>query len=200
MSANTLAATVRTEGGKGHARRLRAAGMIPAVAYGKDFEVTPLSVSPKELSRLLGGERGLNTVIDLQIEGRSELVHTLVADYQIHPLTRGLLHADFKRVDMDVPVEVDVPLELTGRSKGVVMGGKLNQVYRALPVRCRPRDVPVKLVYDITELGLDAVAAVKDLSLPEGVEVLMPASRTFAAVLADKRKKKEGEEEDAAST
>ena len=197
MSANTLSATVRTDGGKGKARRLRAEGKIPAVAYGKDFEATPLTVSPKDLSRILGGERGLNTVVDLQIEGRENTVHTLVADYQIHPLTRELLHADFKRVDLDTPVETSVPLELTGRSKGVVMGGKLNQVYRTLPVRCRPRDVPVKLLHDITELGLDQVAAVKDLELPEGVEVLMQPARTFASVMADKRQKKEGESEEA---
>lgn len=125
---------------------------------------------------------------------------TLIADYQVHPVTRALLHADFRRIDESDPVDVEVPLVLTGKSIGVTMGGKLNQVHRRLPVRCRPADIPVRLTHDITNVGLDAVVAVKDLELPEGVEVRFPPERTILGVYADKRRRDEkGEEEEEAA-
>lgn len=196
MSPNTLDASIRNHGGKGPARRLRSAGLIPAIAYGKNFEALPLSVSPKALTKILSGERGLNTVIDLKIGGRDELVHSMVTEYQIHPVTRELLHTDFKQISLDEPVDARVALELTGRPKGVTAGGSLKQVYRTVPVRCRPADVPVKLVHDITELDVDQTFAVKDLQLPEGVVVALPADRTVAGIYANKHLKTD-EDEDA---
>ena len=191
MSLNSIDATLRTQGGKGPARRLRADGKIPAVAYGKAMEATPLAVSPKVLSKILGGERGLNTVVHLNIAGVSDPVPTLVADYQVHPVTRSLLHADFKQINLDDLVEVKVALELSGRSKGVVMGGKLNQVHRRVPLRCKPMDVPVKLTYDITDIGLDELLTVKMIAVPDGVEILLPADQTLAGVYSSKHRKEE---------
>jgi len=196
MTTNTLDATVRPLGGKGPARRLRAVGQMPAVAYGGDMAATSLSVSPKELGKILSGERGLNTVVELKLEGQGN-IPTLVVDYQIHPVTRALLHADFRKIDLDKTVDVEVKLELVGKAPGVTVGGVLHQVFRKLPVRCRPAHIPVKLVHDVGELGLDAVAQVKDLRLPEGVEVLLPPDRTVVGVFTA-RKRKEDEEEAAA--
>jgi large subunit ribosomal protein L25 len=192
MTTNTLVASLRPQGGKGPCRRLRAAGKIPAVAYGADIAATALAVSPKELKRLLSGEHGLNTVVELEVDGKLRM-HTLVVDYQVHPVTRALLHADFKKIDLDKPVDVEVTLELVGKSVGVTMGGELHQIFKKLPVRCRPAQIPVKLVYDITEIALDQAAHVRDLKLPEGVEVLLPPERTIATVYTAKKRKDEEE-------
>jgi large subunit ribosomal protein L25 len=194
MTTNTLVANLRPQGGKGPSRRLRASGKIPAVAYGSDIAATALAVSPKELTKLLSGEHGLNTVVELEVDGKVKM-HTLVVDYQIHPVTRAILHADFKKIDLDKPVDVEVTLELVGKSAGVTAGGELHQIFKKLPVRCRPAHIPVKLVHDVTELGLDQAAHVRDLKLPEGVEVLLPPERTFATVYTAKKR---GAEDDAA--
>jgi large subunit ribosomal protein L25 len=196
MTTNTLDATVRPSGGKGPARRLRAVGQIPAVAYGGDLTAVSLAVSPKELGKILSGERGLNTVVELKVPGQPNM-STLVVDYQIHPVTRAFLHADFKKIDLDKTVDVEVKLELVGRPAGVTLGGELHQVYRKLPVRCRPGQIPVKIDHDVTSLGLDQVAQVKDLQLPEGVEVLLPPDRTVAGIQTNKRGKEEEEEKKA---
>jgi large subunit ribosomal protein L25 len=196
MTTNILDASVRPLGGKGPARRLRASGQIPAVAYGPDLPATSLSVSPKELGKILSGERGLNTVVQLTVDGKIKM-STLVVDYQIHPVTRAFLHADFKKIDLDKPVDVQIKLELIGRAAGVTLGGELHQVYRKLPIRCRPGQIPVKIEHDVTSLGLDQVAQVKDLQLPEGVEVLLPADRTVAGIQTNKRGKEEEEEKKA---
>jgi large subunit ribosomal protein L25 len=192
MTTNTLVASLRPQGGKGPCRRLRAEGKIPAVAYGADIAATSLAVSPKELRRLLSGEHGLNTVVELEVDGKVKM-HTLVVDYQVHPVTRAILHADFKKIDLDKPVDVEVTLELVGKSVGVTMGGELHQIFKKLPVRCRPAQIPVKLVHDITEISLDQAAHVKELKLPEGVEVLLPPERTIATVYTAKKRKEDEE-------
>jgi large subunit ribosomal protein L25 len=192
MSTNTLVATIRHQGGKGPSRRLRADGKIPAVAYGAQLPATALAVSPKELRRLLSGEHGLNTVVELEVDGKLKM-HTLVVDYQIHPVTRAILHADFKKIDLDQTVDVEVTLELVGKSAGVTAGGELHQIFKKLPVRCRPAQIPVKLVHDMTAVELEQAAHVKDLKLPEGVEVLLPGERTIATVYTAKKRKDEEE-------
>src|SRR5689334_20659166 len=85
-------------------------------------------------------------------------------------------------------LNTEVKLELTGKPEGVTLGGELHQVFRKLPVRCRPAQIPVKLVHDVTSLGLDTVAHVKDLKLPEGLEILLPPERTVAAVVTAKKR------------
>jgi len=197
MTTNTLEASVRPAHGKGPCRRLRALGQMPAIAYGDGMEATALAVSPKALGKILNGEHGLNTVVELQVAGQNNFP-ALVVDYQIHPVTRAFLHVDFKKIDLEKTVDVEVKLELTGKPEGVTAGGELHQVFRKLLVRCRPGQIPVKLVHDVTSLGLETSAHVKDLKLPEGVEVLLPPERTIAGVVTAK-KHKEDEEEAAAA-
>jgi large subunit ribosomal protein L25 len=184
MELRKISASKRTIETKGALRRMRSAGTIPAVAYGLDKPSVTLAVSPKDLVDVIKSEYGRNTVIELEVDGEKQTV--LLNEYQYHPITRDLLHADFYRIGMDRPVDVDVPFELTGKPKGVVMGGVLRQVYRKLPVRCLPAKIPVKLVKDVTELDLDEGYAVSDLELPEGVSVRLPADRTVVAVVMEK--------------
>lgn len=176
----------REGGGKGAATRLRRTGLIPAVAYGKQLPTKALSVSPTELSRVLSGEHGRNTVIELDIEGQDNLT-VLLCEYQHHPLSRAFLHADFLQIQLDQDVDVDVPLELVGKAPGVVLGGTLRQVYRKLPVRCVPEKIPVKITQDVSGLGLDGHVATKDLTLPEGVSVRLPPEQTLIAIVKEKQ-------------
>jgi large subunit ribosomal protein L25 len=185
MEQRKITATKRDERGKGMARRLRTSGQIPAIAYGAGLSSQPLSVSPKDLVEVIKSERGRNTVIELDVQG-GERFSALLCDYQYHPITRSLLHADFLKIDLNQPVDVDVPFELTGKAKGIVMGGVLRQVYRKLPVRCLPGKIPVKIVRDITELELDDHVAASQLELPEGVSVRLPPERTIVAVVMEK--------------
>lgn len=192
MEVTKLSVTQRSSSGKGESRRLRASGQIPAIAYGKDLASTQLALSPKALGDVLASERGRNTVIALDLGSKNVLA--LLADYQRHPVTRELLHADFYEVKEDQLVDVSVPFEAYGKAKGIVLGGVLRQVFRALPVRCLPKDIPVKLTHDITELELEGHVSVKDLVLPEGVSIRLPPSRTVLAIVGEKRRG-EGEDE-----
>ena len=183
METIKISAARRSDTGKSAARRLRASGSIPATAYGKGMQCTSLAVAPKDMKRVLGSEYGSNNVLELDVDG--EKFPALLKDYQYHPLTRELLHADFARISLEQPVDVEVPFELIGKPAGVVKGGVLRQVYRLLPVRCLPEKIPVKLSRDVTALELDSHVHAEDLELPEGVKVRLPAKQTMCAVVME---------------
>ncbi|HEY8944661.1 MAG TPA: 50S ribosomal protein L25 [Polyangiaceae bacterium] len=179
-------AAPRVDTGKGAASRLRRTGKIPAIAYGKNLPAQSLSVSPGQLGQVFASAHGRNTVIELDVEGKDKLT-VLLCDFQHHPITREYLHADFFQIQLDQEVDVDVPLELTGKPQGVVLGGTLRQVFRKLPVRCLPEQIPVKLVHDVTSLGLDAHVATRDLALPEGLKVRLAPEQTLVAIVKEKQ-------------
>lgn len=192
MEAARVQATVRDKFGKGPARRLRVEQTIPAVLYGKGTETTPLAISPRQLSEVLSTELGPNRIIELEIDGKGSQ-KALIAEHQVHPVTRNLLHADFRRIEDGVKVSVRVPLLLVGKAKGTVLGGILSQVFRTLPVRCLPTDIPSSIECDVSDLDIEQTVAVRDLKLPEGVEVTLPPAQTIGGVYGKRKVDDEAE-------
>ncbi|MFO0663125.1 MAG: 50S ribosomal protein L25 [Polyangiaceae bacterium] len=186
----TLSAKPRLTAGKSENRRLRAAGSVPAVAYGKRLEAFSLSVAPKDVLNILRTEQGQNTVLKLNVEGKSEFL-AMIKDYAYHPVTRDLTHVDFIEVKLDERITVEVPLVTTGKAVGVAKGGVLRQVFRKLPVSCVPDRIPLKIEADVTNLDLNHAVATKDLKLGEGVSVLLPAEQTIVSVVAPEKDRSE---------
>ncbi|MBP9113332.1 MAG: 50S ribosomal protein L25 [Polyangiaceae bacterium] len=179
----TLLAKSRIETGKSAAKRLRASGEVPAIAYGPKFDATTLAVAPKDVATILRSERGQNTVIKMSVDGKKDLL-AMIKDYSYHPLTRALEHVDFVEVKLDEEVTVNIPLVFKGKAAGVTKGGIVRQVFRTVPVRSLPDRVPVKVEIDITHLELGEAIATKDLKLPEGVYAVLPEEQTLIAVVA----------------
>jgi large subunit ribosomal protein L25 len=196
MSSHTLIAESRPQTGKGAARQLRAKGLVPAVYYGPGHEPTGLAVSPKELTAALSTAHGRNALITLKIGGKDELA--LVQDLQVHPVTRKPVHVDFYRVNVDQTIEREVPFVADGKAKGVVAGGELVVIYRRLPLRAKPGALPAAVHADVTNLEIGDHIKVKELSLPEGVTVALPAERNVVSCTT-LRKKKDEEEATAAA-
>lgn len=186
----TLSADARTAGGKGGVRRIRAAGKVPAVAYGKTLKSTPIAVSPKDVVGILTSEHGRNSVIRLGLEGADGLL-VMIRDYSYHPVTRILEHVDFVQVKLDQPVDVDVPLVGLGKAAGLTQGGIVRVVYRTVPVRCLPDRIPVKLEIDISHLALGEHVSTQDLKLGEGITVRLPAEQTLIAVVTPEKERVE---------
>lgn len=180
MEPKTLSAEVRETRGKGPARQLRASGLIPAVIYGPAIETKQITVSPVALARALRGVYRRNQLIKLELGGESHLA--LVRDLDVHPVTRALRHADFYCVTEDRTVETTVPFLTKGRSIGVQKGGKLNKVFRSLPVRAFPQNIPANITVDVGPLDTGVEVTVADLVLPEGVEVTFPATRRVIVI------------------
>src|SRR3954466_15528172 len=184
MDAIKVSASARDGNGKGAARRLRGEGRIPAAAYGKALPTQQIPAPPEAIKAVLASAWGRNTVVNLDVEGKQALT-VLLSDFQYHPMSRALLHADFVQIHMDQPVNVEVPLELTGKAAGVIAGGTLRQVFRKLPIRCLPGVIPGTLSHDVRALELDGHVPAKALALPEGVSVRLPPDQTVAAVVTE---------------
>jgi large subunit ribosomal protein L25 len=162
----TLEATRRETIGKGEARRTRQKGLVPAVVYGGEGGgATPISVEPKALLKILHSEAGANTLISLKVDGGGD-ARVLVKDYQVDPITRQLLHADFYRIAMDRTIEVTVQVVLRGEPKGVkVQGGILEFVRREIEIEVLPGDIPEHVEIDVSELMLHQGVRVRDVAV-----------------------------------
>ena len=164
----TLEAVKRDTKGKNEARRLRAAGRIPATIYGAQAEGDkaasfPVAVDPKPLLRILHSESGLNTLITIKIDGEGES-RVLVKEFQLDPVTHSLLHADFYRVNMDRKITVTVPLVYKGEPRGVkVDGGVFEPLHREIELETLPRDIPDSIEVDVKELGMGQAVFLRDL-------------------------------------
>ena len=190
---HNVAATPRTTRGKGAARRLRNAGQIPAVAYGKGLaQAMPLSVMPKDIITVLKSERGQNTVLSMKVEGANDIL-VMIKSFTLHPVQRTLEHVDFVEVKLDKAVDVEIPLVALGKPIGLANGGLIRQVYRTVPVRCLPDRIPLKIEVDISHLDIHESLPTKALALPEGVEVRLAPEQTVIAIVAPDKDRLEEE-------
>jgi large subunit ribosomal protein L25 len=183
-----LEAVRREEFGRNNAGRLRRQGRIPAVIYGGTASpAESLAVDPKQLLRILYSESGVNTLITLKLDGVATDTRVLVKEYQIHPVTQHLLHADFYRVAMDKAIRVTVPIQLTGEAKGVkAQGGVLDFVHRELIVECLPGDIPEHITIDVTELMLHDGVRVRDVQSDGKWKALSEADMLIVHLVAPK--------------
>jgi len=168
------------------------------VSYGGGGPATMMTVAPKEVLSILRSDHGQNSVIDMHLDGGADKL-VMIRDYSYHPVTRALEHVDFIQVDLNSPVDVEVPLLSHGKAAGVTAGGVLRQVYRSLPIRCLPRQIPLKLDVEVTHLNLSEHISTKDLVLPEGVSVRLPPEQTLIAVVAPEKEREAAEETAAAA-
>ena len=162
----TLHAEKRETRGKNEARRLRAAGRIPAVVYGTEKNTaTAIAVDPKMLLRILHSDSGVNTLIGLEGAGAGLAGgKVLVKEYQLDPIDHRLLHADFYAIAMDKLLTVTVPVRIKGEPKGVKQqGGIVDFVSREIEVESLPADIPQHIDIDISELMLHQGVRVRDL-------------------------------------
>uniref|UniRef100_A0A7C4EY88 Large ribosomal subunit protein bL25 n=1 Tax=Desulfomonile tiedjei TaxID=2358 RepID=A0A7C4EY88_9BACT len=200
MNRIALEVEQRTETGKGPSRRLRAAGKVPAVLYGKKAQ--PLSLTLNKLDLMKAVEKaGTNPIFQLNIKGAGGAAtrSAILKERQIRPLDSTLLHIDFLEVSMDEALEVHVPIECEGTPVGVEKGGIFQQVVRELKVRCLPGDIPNVIKVDVTRLELGHAIHVSDLPLPSGVTAAEEPGTAIATVVAPRKEEEHAPEEAAPS-
>jgi len=167
----SLAVEVRTDTGKGVARKLRAVGRIPAVLYGHGNASVSLSIQAKDLDTLLKtSHAGLNTLIDLEGDGAVAGKVVLIKELQRHSVAGTLSHADFFEIDATAKIHVSVPIKLEGTPEGVKLGGVLEHMMREIDLLCLPNAIPDSLEVDVSGMNQNESLHVSDLTLPEGVE------------------------------
>jgi large subunit ribosomal protein L25 len=170
---------------KNAARRVRAAGKIPAVLYGAGHEPVAVEVDPKQISRILYSDSGHNTIFDVQLDGGGAAAKAMIVDWQREPIKDQLIHIDLKRIALDKTLRVSVPIKLVGIPVGVkVSGGILDQVLREAEIECLPVDIPSHIDVDVTNLDMHQVLRVSDLPHSEKIKFLEAEDATVAHVVS----------------
>jgi large subunit ribosomal protein L25 len=187
MAEQEVVAAKRREGkfNKNAARRVRVAGMVPGVVYGAKEPAIAVELDPKQIARILHSETGHNTIFDLEI-GTSK-AKAMIVDWQYEPIKGKLMHIDLKRIAMDKPIRVQVPVMLEGTAVGVKMqGGILDQVLREVEIECLPADIPTHINVNVSGLGLNDSVRVADLPHGGKLKFLTDEGATVAHVVAIK--------------
>ncbi len=176
-----LTAERRADHGKGVARKLRAAGRVPAVLYGHGQETQSLSVDAHDMFKVLHTSAGANVLVDLKVDTDEHL--ELPREIQRTHIKGTIVHVDFLVVSRTETIQVNVEIVDIGEAPGVKQGGVVDHHLREVLVECFPQDVPEHLEADVSGLDLNDVLHVSDLVAPKGVTILTNPEETVLAVI-----------------
>lgn len=183
MSQISLKGERRPGVGKQSAKRLRSAGLLPAVIYGAGESPVPVTVKARDLQALLHSA-GRNAVVNLSLEGEDGGDRmTLMKEIQHHPLDAGILHVDFQHISLTQKIRREVPVVATGTAVGVrTEGGILEHALHSLEVECLPMEIPDRIEVDVTNLSINRSIHVRDLLGIDGRIVTDPERLVFLVV------------------
>ena len=177
---------IRKEHGTSAARRARLQNKVPAVVYHSGVEATPLSVDKISLNKAL---RTGQMIFEVNVEDKDQFV--LVKEIQYHPVTDEIIHIDFQKVKEDEKISLEVAVRSSGEAQGVKLGGLLVQMLNSVNIKCRPAEIPEFLEIDVTDMEMNTNLFVKDITLPEDVEMLTADDIAVVSVQEPKEEKEE---------
>jgi large subunit ribosomal protein L25 len=183
MERITITVAKREEKGKGAARSLRRNEMIPAVIY-RGGDSLPIKIPKKEITQFINTTAGEQAMVSLQFaEGESKLA--LMKEFQVDPVKRELLHADFFEVSLTEKVKISVHVSTVGEPIGVKRdGGLLQHVLREIEIECLPDKIPGHIKADISKLEIGQSFHVGDIDLGADVKILTDADEVIANIVA----------------
>ena len=197
METIKLSVEQRQEKGKGEMGRLRRSGRVPGVFYGPGKNSVSVCVNTREFQYKVESLEGSHLIEFLSPTTDLNGKIALLKDVQHHPVTTEPLHIDFYEIDVQVPIQVGVPVHLVGKAGGVTAGGVLHYFRREIMVECLPLDIPESVEIDVTSLEINDAVRVEDLKLPSGVSALEDAQLMLASVAAPTVEEETEEEEGA---
>ena len=168
-----IEAVVRHEMGKGASRRLRRDELVPGVVYGGGKDAVSLTFEHNKTAKALENEAFYSHIINLKIDGSSERV--ILKDVQRHPYKPRISHVDFQRVRSDEKLHMHVPLHFINADKAPGAkdaGGLISHIMSDVEISCFPDDLPEFLAVDLSNMQLNEIKHLSDISLPKGVEII----------------------------
>jgi len=174
--------------GSAESRRLRRAGMIPGVLYGRGHKPHAISVPERELRRVLTGDHGLHAILDVVLEAQKTAHASILKEYQRDPVKGKLIHIDLQEVRLDQPIQAQVAVELAGEAIGSKEGGVLSQVTREITVQALPMEMPDRIELDVSNMAIGDTLRISDLAQAvEGVSYLDDPDTVLATVTMPSR-------------
>lgn len=202
MKSVALSAFARTLGRRAGAKKLRGAGRIPAVIYGRQAQPQNLEVSSKEMEDLIHHSVSENLLVDLAVKDDARPKRlALVQEVQHHPLNGKVLHVDFHEIAETEKVTISIPVETTGEAEGVkTQGGVLEHVLFKIRVRGLAKDIPEQVTVDVSHLMIGMAVHLGEIKTPAGVEVIGDKQIPVIAVAAPRTEEEEAAEAAEAAT
>lgn len=182
MSETILVADSGRSTGSANSRRVRAEDDIPAVIYGMGMDPLSISVARRDLRVALSGPAGMNTILDLTVDGT--VYPAIIKDVQRHPVRRNVQHVDFIQLDLEAELTVDIPVRLTGEAKAVIAeNGLVDLSMTEIEVVTTPRNIPDEIVIDVTDMDMDTTITLAEVPLPAGVTATADSELPVVTVL-----------------
>jgi large subunit ribosomal protein L25 len=177
-----LNSEVRSDAGKGVARKLRAAGRLPAVLYGRKEGPVGLSLAEVDMRNILRKHPD-SAIVDLTMGG--DTVNAIIRDVQRHPASGHILHVDLQRIRLDEKIRVEVHVEVSGTPAGVKdQGGILEHGLRTVNIMTLPTEIPDAIVVDVSALRIHDAIKIEDVSAAyPHAEFLDDPETTLATVI-----------------
>jgi large subunit ribosomal protein L25 len=172
----------RERTGSAESRRLRRAGLIPGVLYGRGRKPHSICIPERDLRRVLTGEHGLHAILDVVLEGQKTSHASILKEFQRDPIHGKLIHVDLQEVRLDQPIVAQVAVELVGEAAGVKEGGVLSQVTREISVEALPLEVPDRLELDVSGMAIGDTLRIGDLPPRRGASLLDDPETVLATV------------------
>ncbi len=190
-----LIVTRRSTAGTRPVRRLRGAGAVPGVVYGRGMEPVPVTVDHKALVKVLRSTAGEHALVKLRLEdGASWEKPALVKAVQHHPVHGHVLHVDFHAIALTERLKVKVPLILKGEPVGVKQdGGILEHFLREVEVECLPTEMPASVEFDVSAMTIGETIHVRDLTPPSNTRITSDPDGAIASIQMPKAEKPEEE-------
>ena len=162
-----VAGNARSAVGKKSTKAVRKEGRIPCVIYGGAGENTYFSTTHNEIKNLIYTPDF--KVAEIEVDG--SLRKCILKEVQFHPVKENILHIDFLELEDGRPVKLEVPVRFKGSSPGIKVGGALQQSIRRVKIKTMPEKMVDVIYGDISSLELGQAIRVRDLEIPEGVQV-----------------------------
>ena len=173
MDQVSLRAEPRTEFGSRIGRRLRRAGAVPAVLYGRGVEPVSVAVDQRALYAALHTEAGTNAIINLAVTGTKKPFLTVAREIQRHPVRGEIAHVDFISISLDEEIHAEVALEFIGLPIGVKRdAGIVETIRNSVNITALPLDIPGHITIDISHLEVNMGVKVNELPVLKGVRYL----------------------------
>ena len=179
---NQLSVEKRVKVGKGPVRDVRAEGFVPGIYYNSKGENIPVKVREVPLTKIYE-KVASSHVFTLKIESEGKVEEKPVFIWQIsrHPYKKQITHVDFYGVDLNKPIRVMVPVNVTGKAPGLVFGGVL-QVFRdKIELECLPLEIPAAVTVDVSNMNINDTVHIANVALPQGVKAIF-GEDNFAVV------------------
>jgi large subunit ribosomal protein L25 len=175
-------------------KRLRREGFVPGVVYGKGEGSTNVQVEAKTFE-VLYRAAGKTSVVKFRLPGASRATSGFIKSVQRHPLSGRALHVDYYLVNLNVEMEVDIPLVFTGVAPAVEeAGGTLLHNLSSVRVKALPTDIPHEIEVNVSTLvSLDVAIHVRDLSLNRDLVTVVTDGDTLVATVVASRIEEEPE-------